>query len=208
MIAALFVETGGCYFGLPDVDPWDRRRDARLYAGPWPVVSHPPCERWGRYWGGSPMTRPRLVKGDDGGCFATALASVRRFGGVLEHPADSHAWEAFNLPRPERYGAWRSSFFDPGWSCYVEQGAYGHRARKGTWLYACGADLPSLTWGKAPGDFLAFEDSFHSAAERAAAVKCGVVQRLSHRERAATPPPFRDLLLSIAATIQLERRAA
>ena len=37
MIAALFVETGGCYFGLPDVDPWDEARDARLYAGPHPA---------------------------------------------------------------------------------------------------------------------------------------------------------------------------
>ena len=29
MIAALFVETGGCYFGVPDVDPWDEPRDAK-----------------------------------------------------------------------------------------------------------------------------------------------------------------------------------
>ena len=29
MIAALFVETDGCYFGLPGVDPWDVARDAR-----------------------------------------------------------------------------------------------------------------------------------------------------------------------------------
>ena len=35
MIAALYVETGGCYFGLSHVDPWDRTRDARAYAGPW-----------------------------------------------------------------------------------------------------------------------------------------------------------------------------
>jgi hypothetical protein len=27
MIAALFVETGGCYFNIPDVDPWDEQRD-------------------------------------------------------------------------------------------------------------------------------------------------------------------------------------
>jgi hypothetical protein len=27
MIAALFVETNGCYFGLPEVDPWDIGRD-------------------------------------------------------------------------------------------------------------------------------------------------------------------------------------
>ena len=43
MIAALFVHKGGAYFGLPDVDPWDEARDARLYPGPHPVVAHPPC---------------------------------------------------------------------------------------------------------------------------------------------------------------------
>ena len=27
-VAALFVATDGVYFGLPNVDPWDRQRDA------------------------------------------------------------------------------------------------------------------------------------------------------------------------------------
>ena len=39
MVAALYVAKGGAYYGLPDVDPWDEARDARLYAGPWPVVA-------------------------------------------------------------------------------------------------------------------------------------------------------------------------
>lgn len=52
-VAALYVQTNGVYFGLDDVDPWDEKRDARLYDGPWPVVAHPPCEQlaplaWGR----------------------------------------------------------------------------------------------------------------------------------------------------------------
>lgn len=34
MIAALFVETDGCYSGVEDVEPWGKERDARLYAGP------------------------------------------------------------------------------------------------------------------------------------------------------------------------------
>jgi hypothetical protein len=40
MIAALYVESGGCYFGLDDVDPWDISRDARGYSGKAPVVAH------------------------------------------------------------------------------------------------------------------------------------------------------------------------
>ena len=68
MIAALFVESHGAYFGLPHVDPWDEPRDARRYSGPLPVVAHPPCQRWGRYWHGSP-NKPRQHRlGEDGEC--------------------------------------------------------------------------------------------------------------------------------------------
>jgi hypothetical protein len=31
VIAALFVQTAGAYFGLPGVDPWDETRDATTY---------------------------------------------------------------------------------------------------------------------------------------------------------------------------------
>jgi hypothetical protein len=103
VISALFVETGGVYCSLEGVDPWDVARDARLYAGPHPVVAHPPCQRWGRYWSGGPMlanTPKQKTLGDDDGCFASALASVRAFGGVLEHPEASHAWRRFGLVAP------------------------------------------------------------------------------------------------------------
>ncbi len=204
MIAALYVQPGGCYFGLPDVDPWDEARDARLYAGPWPVVAHPPCERWGRYWHGGPSARVRRVKGDDGGCFAAALAAVRRWGGVLEHPEASAAWRAFDLLPPPRDGGWVAAGDGIGWTCCVEQGHYGHRARKATWLYAAGArSLPSLRWGKSAAS-VRLDDGYHSAEERRRAVKTGICQRLSHRQRAATPIPFRDLLLSIARTAQAQ----
>jgi hypothetical protein len=98
-IAALYVETGGSYSNLANVDPWDEPRDARRYAGPFPVVAHPPCQRWGKLWAGQPLhikrTGERKVKGDDGGCFAAALAAVRKWGGILEHPWGSHAWAHF-----------------------------------------------------------------------------------------------------------------
>ena len=196
-IAALFVERNGVYFGLPHVDPWDKQRDARTYAGPHPVIAHPPCERWGRYWGGAPWQTERRKLGDDGGCFAAALASVRQFGGVIEHPEASHAWSAFGLTRPPRNGGWVVADFVSGWTCCIEQGHYGHRARKATWLYAHGIELPSLKWGNAPGDFTLLDEGYHSKEERARLIKTGRCQRLSARQRAATPIEFRDLLISM-----------
>lgn len=202
MIAALYVETGGCYFGIDGVDPWDQARDARLYEGPHPVVAHPPCERWGRYWSGGPSARVRRKLGDDAGCFASALAAVRKFGGVLEHPEASHAWNRHGISAPPRAGGWIS--VDGGWSCCVEQGSYGHFARKATWLYAVGVELPVLRW-RATGEFVKLDLGYHSTAQRRADRAAGVAPpcRLSARQRRATPIAFRDLLLSMARTVPL-----
>jgi hypothetical protein len=196
-VAALFVETNGAYFNLPNVDPWDVGRDARTYAGPHPIVAHPPCERWGRYWSGGPSARVRREKGDDDGCFAAALTAVRAFGGVLEHPEASHAWAAFGLNKPPRSGGWVPADAKGGWTCCIEQGNYGHKARKATWLYAHGIKLPALKWGRAPGTFNLLDEGYHSKEERARKIKTGICQRLSKRQRAATPDEFRDLLISM-----------
>ena len=196
-VAALFVATGGTYFGLAGVDPWDEARDARLYDGPYPVVAHPPCERWGRYWFGGPSAKVRRVKGDDGGCFAAALRSVRQFGGVLEHPEASAAWDAFGLMRPPKSGAWVAADWLGGWTCCVEQGHYGHRARKATWLYAKSKLPPPLAWGRSAAT-VKLDDGFHSAAELRRGRKSGMTERMGKRERMGTPPAFRDLLLSLA----------
>ena len=203
MIAALYVEPAGTYVNHPGVDPWDEARDARSYAGPHPVVAHPPCERWGRFWHGSPRKPHQFKLGDDGGCFAAALASVRQWGGVLEHPADSQAWAAFGLRRPQRGGAgWVQADDHGGWTCYVEQGHYGHVARKATWLYACKAALPDLRWGLLPQrlDPKMVERHGYEYARRK-----GLVSMIGgkHKKaiRNATPPEFRDVLLQIAASV-------
>lgn len=200
-IAALFVQTDGAYYGLPHVDPWDRERDARLYAGPWPVVAHPPCERWGRYWYGGPAAKERRRLGDDGGCFEAALHAVRICGGVLEHPEGSAAWRHFGLNAPPRHGGWVVADFQGGWTCCVEQGHYGHVSRKATWLYACGVDLPSLHWGSSGQrlDPKILERHGYEYARR-----CGVIAMMGGKDkaakRAATPIEFRDLLISMAAS--------
>jgi len=70
-----------------------------------------------------------------------------QFGGVLEHPAHSRAWEYFSLPRPDQYGGWVAGA-NGIFSCYVEQGFYGHASRKPTWLLASKVELPELRWGR------------------------------------------------------------
>jgi len=201
VIAALFVMPDGPYANLPQVDIWDEERDARRYAGPHRVVAHPPCERWGRYWHGGPSARVRRVKGDDNGCFESALRSVIKFGGVLEHPAASSAWDAFGLRRPPRRGGWIGAGPNGGggFTCCVDQGHYGHPAQKATWLFAVGVP-PScyeLKWGKTYNR-IRLDDGYHSAEERRRAIRTGICQRLSRRQRMETPVPFRDLLLRIA----------
>ncbi len=199
MIAALFVETDGVYFGLPNVDPWDEFRDARKYQGPHKVIAHPPCERWGRYWSGGPSAKVRRAKGEDGGCFSSALDSLCQFGGVLEHPEASHAWKEFGINRPNPKGGWSRGWEWADrriWTCQVEQGHYGHPARKKTWLLA---DNPiDLIWGPSKG--IRLDEGFHSKAERDAARARGVrpIKRLSKKENLTTPIEFRDVLLSMA----------
>jgi hypothetical protein len=203
MIAALFVQRGGAYYGIPDVDPWDEQRDARLYAGSDPVVAHPPCARWCRL-AGLVQARWGHTRGEDGGCFAAALAAVRRCGGVLEHPAYSDAWPAFDLLPPVTGGGWTVADFHGGWTCYVEQRRYGHVAKKATWLYAVGVRLPSLRWGLVAdgeaGALVSWCGNRVATGERR--------PRVSKAAAAATPPAFRDALLDMARTAVARERAS
>jgi hypothetical protein len=193
MIAALFVESEGCYYGLDNVDPWDVIRDARTYAGPYPVVAHPPCQLWTNMasvnyarWGGE-HNRP----GNDGGMFRFALDTVRRCGGVLEHPAKSRAWAAHGLTKPNGEGWQRCDH--GGFVCEVWQSAYGHRANKATWLYLVGEPLP-LRWDRPTGTHqVGFHDQRGKARNK---------PTLGRREANATPPEF------AAALVELARRCS
>lgn len=199
MIAALYIEPEGCYADVPHVEPWDESRDARQYNGPWPVVAHPPCQRWGRFWHGSTRKPHQYKLGDDGGCFAAALAAVRRWSGVLEHPADSHAWTHHGLVKPKRGEGWVAADDVGGWTCYVEQGHYGHASRKPTWLYACGVARPELNWTRGEQRLPQWMIDRYGYKK---ARRIGVVAMIGGKDktkiRNATPAPFRDLLLSIA----------
>jgi hypothetical protein len=206
-VAAIFVDGSGVYADRAQVAAWDIERDARTYPGPWPVVAHPPCQRWGRFWHGSTRKPHQYELGADEGCFAAALGAVRRWGGVLEHCADSHAWAHFGLNRPSRDGGWVVADEFGGWTCYVEQGFYGHFSRKGTWLYTCKTDLPELRWGRGA-------QRLHPTAlakygyEKARRI--GMVAMIGGKDktkiRDATPPEFAELLLSMARSVYRRAR--
>lgn len=190
MITALFVQENGCYWNDYYIDAWDIKRDARLYAGNNPVVAHPPCQLWGalafvnyKRWGGE-HNKPE----NDGGCFESALESVNRCGGVLEHPAKTRAFKKYGLKKPIGTG-WQKSGI--GWVCEVWQSAYGHRANKATWLYYVGKQPPfQLNWDRPKGSHqIGFHDQRGKSKNK---------PTLNKREANATPIEFRDMLINLA----------
>jgi hypothetical protein len=194
-IAALFVDVRGIYASdNTRFNAWDIERDARLYDGDDVVIAHPPCNRWCRL---ADLVQARwgYKVGDDGGCFASALASVRRCTGVLEHPAYSKAWAAFGLPVPHRTGGWIRGLCG-GWSCHVEQGRYGHVAKKATWLYAYGPEgwtPPAMRWGYTPDS-----KATHPVSWCGNKTKGTKRPRVGKRAASATPPEFLEALVAIA----------
>jgi len=190
-VSILFCDPAGSYADVPDLDLWPESRDARKYTGPNVVVAHPPCHLWVNM---AAVNFKRYVHtpawypgGSDGGCFSSALASVLQFGGVLEHPAFTHAWGVFGLPTPTGVG-WTEHLVEARryWVCEVWQSAYGHKARKRTWLLYSGArPPPELRWDRKPGTH-----------------QIGWFDRnkptLGKRQANATPPEFRDALIELA----------
>ena len=188
----LFVEKKSIYKEL-GLETYDVARDARTYAGTAPVIAHPPCQLWSRFapvnykrWGGE-HNRP----GNDGGLFKFALETVRRCGGVLEHPALSTAWNVFGLSRPDRAG-WQLTA-DGGWVCEVWQSAYGHKANKATWLYYVGVAPPeALSWERKQGTHRIGFSNKRGMQEGKPTV--------TRREAKATPEDFAKALISLVAT--------
>lgn len=190
-VAVLFADPSGVYSGWPWIDLWDKNRDARKYTGPYPVIAHPPCQLWGNMafvnytrWGGE-HNKP----GNDDGCFVAALNAVNQWGGILEHPAKTRAFTAYELPEPSGIG-WQQTIFG-GWVCEIWQSAYGHRANKATWLYYRGNKPPfALRWDRPIGTHqIGFRDQRGKDANK---------PTLGKREANATPLAFRDELLRLA----------
>jgi len=156
VIAALYIDPRGPYPKMADVDCWDEKRDARKYVGPWPVVGHPPCRLWTNF----------------------AALNFKRYGGGHLAPGNDrdcflHALTCVRV-------------FTGGWVCEVWQSAYGHKARKRTWLFYVGKTKPrDADWKR--------ESGTHQVGwfDR-------VKPTLGKRESSLTPPAFAEFLVSIA----------
>lgn len=82
-VAVLFARHDSVYKRIESVDVWDIQRDARKWPGGMPCIAHPPCRAWGRL---RHFANPRA---DEKALALFAVGCVRRWGGVLEHPASS-----------------------------------------------------------------------------------------------------------------------
>lgn len=179
-VSVLYTERGGPYPHFVS-DCWDVARDARGYSGPNPVVAHPPCGPWGRM-------RYLCTKQDPlGGVHA--LKMVRRFGGVLEHPALSMLFLSHGMPAPgepcDEYG---------GMTYSLRQVDFGHPCVKPTWIYCVGID-PRIVRRE-----LAQREGKGVATRRITSGKRGPqLPTCTRDERIFTPFDFATWLVSIAA---------
>lgn len=187
-VAALYVDPRGPYPTLVR-DWYDEARDARRYAGPMPVVAHPPCGPWGKL--------RHLSKKDDPALALRAVNQVRLLGGVLEHPSGSLLWGAANLPRPgELPDAWG------GRSIEVCQVDWGHVARKRTWLYLVGVhELGAMPETREPTHWA-------SGGGTGSGRTPPGIKVCSAQQRRRTPVAFAEWLIGLAAQARREERAA
>ncbi len=181
-MAALYVDPRGPYMNMEGVDPWPESRDAKLYAGPDPVVAHPPCGPWGRLsW---------FCTKQDASCGPRAVEQVQTLGGVLEHPEFSSLWRECNLPElgefPDQHG---------GRTVTVDQVWWGHKCRKRTWLYVVGVGLSDIWQSITETADLSAEPTHVISTTRGASA---LPELTIKRERALTPPAFAEWLVSLA----------
>lgn len=118
------------------------------------------------------MAKPRA---DEKALGLHAADMVRRWGGVLEHPADSKLWAAAGLPMP----GGRDGF--GGFTLPVWQSWWGHRAPKASWLYVVGIEPSAL-----PAIPMVLGDPG------------GRIENMGKAERERTPPALASWLVELA----------
>lgn len=188
-VAVLFARADSVYKTLPDCDVYDMERDARTFQGGMPVVAHPPCRAWGRL---RAFANPRP---DEMNLGRLAVALVREFGGVLEHPSGSTLWNAQMMPAP---GAGRDQW--GGWTLAAPQKWWGHKAEKATWFYVVGVepnDMPPLPMVLGEAAYVVQSRKRHDYRPH-----------ITKAEREHTPPDLARWLVEVARRCAISQRKA
>jgi hypothetical protein len=188
-VAALFVTRDSHYKKMPGVDCYDIDRDALTWPGGCPCVCHPPCRSWGAL---KAFAKPRDRERDDA---RWAVAMVRKYGGVLEHPKGSSLWADQGLPASGKFDEFG------GMTITINQVWFGHQARKSTWLYIVGTagyppPLPPFPPGAAqrkPTHYIGRPRRLVGRPDLP-----GYMPECTHKAREATPPELAHWLIELA----------
>lgn len=164
-IPVLFTRKNSPYLAL-GCDCYDAERDALTWPGGKPAIYHPPCRAWGQY---AHLAKPRPGERE---LALWAMESVRKWGGVVEHPLNSKLWQATDCL------SW--GVRDPfgGILIPLYQSSFGHRAPKATCLYMVVDQVPEIP---PPGQTVT------------------TVERMCRAEREATPGPMAEWLVDLVA---------
>lgn len=180
MTTVLFTQKNSIYLSL-GCDCYDVERNALTWTGSEPAIYHPPCRLFSRLrkFSTAPSSEKFLAY--------WSIEKIRRFGGVLEHPAQSTLWMEKNLPVPGK-----SDEF--GFSIDIDQYWFGHKAQKRTWLYIVGIlpkQLPDYPLVCGNAEFV-LETSARKNKK----------PTLKKSERSATPEAFANWLIQIINLIK------
>ena len=177
-VAVLFARADSIYKSIPGCDVWDIDRDARKWPGGCSVVAHPPCRAWSQL---RHFAKPRH---DEKDLAIWAVAQIRQWGGVLEHPAKSSLWPAAGLPEPGQRDKWG------GWTYSAPQMWWGHWCEKPTRVYVVGCDPAEM-----PEPAFKLGDATHV---QTYSHKCRRRPQLPHSMREKTPESFAVWLVELA----------
>ncbi len=181
MVSALYVREDSIYKSL-GVDCWDHVRDARLWPGGNSVIAHPPCRAWGQL---SHMAKPRA---DEKDLARHSVRMIQKWGGVLEHPRASKLWSDMDLPAPGKIDQFG------GFTIFIKQSWFGHKAEKGTFIYVCGcskSDIPTI-----PINYNAIEYTVSSKIKKKSGNR--IKKEITKKEREATPVLLAAWLIEVA----------
>lgn len=189
-VSVLFARSDSFYKTINDCDVWDKGRDATKFTGASPVVAHPPCRAWGQL---RKLANP-LAGEKELALFA--VDTVRKNGGVLEHPKKSTLWPAAGLPSPgerDKFGGWTLPVFQSWW---------GHKAEKATLLYIVGCEpsnIPDLPLLLGEAAFICGSPGRRGDGTRLHKGDLGWRPEITKAEREHTPPALAMWLVELAA---------